>query len=110
MNENNAMRRYYAANNYYGSPTATGFANTWFVLAFSTRVARDHYVQESGALPCRAIRREEVSRYVMRRPEPFTRQRYALVTAPNTIPGCIGEVSVCEPDCPQYIHDFSGDV
>jgi len=57
------MRHYYAADNYYGSETSVGFANTWYVLAFRSKKERDDYVSASHNLSARAIKSSEVKKY-----------------------------------------------
>ena len=57
------MRTYYAADNHYGSETDLGFANTWYVISFASKAARDAYVANSEKRSTRAIRAGEVRQY-----------------------------------------------
>ena len=57
------MRHYYAADNYYGSENAIGFANTWYVVEFATKQERNKYVATSHKLSTRAIRAKDVRKY-----------------------------------------------
>lgn len=87
--------RFYAANNDYGTETSIGFSNTWAVLAFGTRQARDHYVAQSNSLAARAIKRKEVTRYINRTPAPFSGEHYALIMPIHEdIPGFLGTIEV----------------
>ncbi len=82
---------YYAAINGYASDSDVGFANTWGILAFETRTARDDYVNQAPDLATRAIKRAEISRYIGS-PKPFSGQRYMLGVPARDIPGVRGEV------------------
>jgi hypothetical protein len=57
------MCTYYAADNHYGSETDIGFANTWYVISFASKVARDAYVANSNKRSTRAIKAREVRQY-----------------------------------------------
>ncbi len=103
---------FYAAINSYASETDIGFANTWGVLAFSTRAARDAYVESAIDLATRAITRREISNYTSRQPRPFTGERYIIEHTPRTLDGCapdgmIGAVTVGYPDDACYIRDLN---
>lgn len=103
---------FYAATNSYASETSTGFANTWGVLAFSTRAARDAYVASATDLATRAITRREITQYVSRKPRPFTGERYIIERTPRTLDGCapdgmIGAVAVGYRDDACYIRDLN---
>jgi len=102
-------KKYYAAVNQYGSPTSLGFANTWDVLVFNGRLARDAYVDAADDLATRAIARVEVIAYVMNtdsngnstQPKPFTNEYWGIVEdIPSYInprpQSCIGSIAVCD--------------
>jgi hypothetical protein len=94
---------FYAAINTYATELDTGFANTWGVLAFETRAARDEYVKGATDLATRSITKDDIKHYV-RAVRPFTCERYIIAHTPQTIDGSgpsglIGEVTVgCEND------------
>jgi len=97
---------HFAANNHYGSETDRGFANTWYVIAFESKAARDEYIEQSKSLAATAITRREVSAHVTRAPKPFTPERYAIIQLARDIPGAIGEVSAATPQDAGYISDL----
>lgn len=78
---------FYAAINSYATPTSTGFANTWGVLVFATKSARDTFVDSCDDMATRAIVRKEIKEYVTRTPKPFTGERYVVEHTPSTIDG-----------------------
>lgn len=82
---------YYAADNFYASPTTVGFANTWFVSGFATRAARDAYVADSDGMAARAITRRELRKYAERDtiPHGFDAGRSAMVVR-------IGDAGECQ--------------
>lgn len=103
------MRRYYAADNGYGTNTNIGFSNTWYVLVFGSRAARDHYVDTVESRAARAITRRQVPHYAANwhmtqnrliRPAPFTREYWGIepMEYGPCPPGCIGRVVVAHPD------------
>lgn len=103
---------FYAAINTYASETDTGFSNTWGVLAFSTRAARDAYVESAIDLATRAITRREISNYTSRQPRPFTGERYIIERTPRTFDdsapdGLIGAVAVGYPNDGGYIRSLN---
>lgn len=70
---------WYAVLNSYADPDTGwgGFGNTWVVFAFGTKAERDDFVRRDPA--AHAIRREDIPRYAfrsLRRPRPFTPERY----------------------------------
>jgi hypothetical protein len=86
---------FYAAINTYATETSSGFANTWGVLAFETRAARDSYVRSRADLATRAVTRKEIPQYVNGEIKPFTGERYMLgLAARDDIDGLLGEVYV----------------
>jgi hypothetical protein len=103
---------FYAAINTYATETDMGFSNTWGVLAFETRAARDAYIDSADDLATRAITRRAVTQYVSRKPRPFTGERYIIEHTPRTLDGCapdgmIGAVAVGSPDDACYIRDLN---
>ena len=99
--------RYYVAENGYGSSTSRGFANTWNVLVFDSKSARDKYVAASNNITTQAIKRTEAPRYATNynlstnreyRPEPFTGEFWGIVPLYRDVEveGCLGELEVCE--------------
>ena len=62
---------YFAAENSYGSPSSTGFSNTWEVLAFDSKLNRDNWVDSRKTLSARAIARKDIHKYVDA-PRPFS--------------------------------------
>jgi hypothetical protein len=54
---------YYAAVNAYSSETSVGFANTWGVIGFATKSARDEYVDGAKDRATRSITSKEVTKY-----------------------------------------------
>lgn len=95
----------FAANNRYATNTSTGFANTWYVLAFEDQQSRDAYVSHAQGLAVKAIAKAEISRYVPA-PKPFTVARRAIGLAASEWPGLIGEVCVCVQSDANYLRDL----
>jgi hypothetical protein len=58
------MRKFFAAYNQYGSETSIGFANTWEVIAFTSKKARDEFVENSNDISFRKIKKKEIGYYV----------------------------------------------
>ena len=57
--------RFFAARNQYGSDTSVGFNNTWDVLCFPSRAARDRFVDDNSSdMSVRAITKKEVTLYL----------------------------------------------
>jgi len=56
-------KQYYAADNHYGNESSIGFANTWYVLAFASKAARDDFVDGSDKASTRAIKASEIKQY-----------------------------------------------
>lgn len=89
--------RYYAADNLYGSDTSIGFTNTWRVMVFSSKAARDDFV-ENGNRSTRSIKRREIGQYIPA-PKPFTGEARVLNTwmdeyQSKVIPGFVGQVII----------------
>ena len=91
-------KKYYAADNLYSSETSVGFANTWFVIAFSSKKSRDQFVMERKGVAIRPIKRSEISRYTDHIKH-FSGMRKAIAVniSPydeyvEDIPGMIGQV------------------
>ena len=98
------MKKYYAAENYYGSDTSVGGYNTWFVVAFTSKQARDKWVDDQEPMSARAIRRVEVTKYQTqggcKEPMRFTDQywgfRNILEYTDQHPDGYIGHLEVCD--------------
>lgn len=75
------MAIHYAATNQYASESDIGFANTWIVVAFHSRKARDSFVSEATDIATKAIKRREIGRYIAR-PKPFTGRYWAIDSTP----------------------------
>lgn len=95
----------FAANNTYSNETSTGFANTWYVLAFEDAASRDAYVANAKGLAVKAMAKTDISRYVPA-PKPFSGAKRAIGLAAVEIPGLIGEVCICYPNDANYIRDL----
>jgi hypothetical protein len=90
------MRRYYySAESAHGSRDSRGFGNDTIVRAWSSRAARDRYVDETDNLSLYAILRKDVpfqaTNYNMNtgeysRPRPYTYQRW-IIRLDDTIDG-----------------------
>lgn len=86
---------HFAAINTHASETSIGFANTWGVLAFETKKARDAYVDASTDMATRAITRSEIGKYCQGDVKPFSGDRYMIGLSPREeIEGLIGEVYI----------------
>lgn len=71
-------RHYYLAINSYSTESSIGFSNTWRVLVYKTRTARDVAFDEHSGLGIKKITKKEISRYMSGRPSPFTGQRFCI--------------------------------
>lgn len=91
------MKKFYMAHNYMGSQYSQGFANTWEVWVFSSKVARDDYIKNSLNITDKAISKSQVKDYADK-PKPFSGQRRAIETrySPNgkDIAGLLGTVGL----------------
>ena len=85
------MTMFYAAINSYATETSTGFSNTWGVLAFETKAARDSYIADASDLATRSIARKEIGKY-LGEIKPFCGQRFMIGLTAREIDGCVGEV------------------
>jgi hypothetical protein len=97
---------YYAAINQYSNETSIGFSNTWGVLAFESKEARDRYVNNVRDLATRSITRKQIKDYVSE-VKPFSGERYMIGMLPRDIEGCIGEVYVGYENDGQAIRPLS---
>ena len=104
------MKKYYAAENHYGSENSIGGYNTWFVLAFDSRQHRDEWVDNQKTLSARAIRRDEAIRYQRqggssKEPIPFTDQYWGFRPyweySDKQPIGYIGHLTVCDSNWEQ---------
>lgn len=102
-------KTYFAAGNSFASETDVGFDNTWYVLAFDSRKARDDYVSIARDLATRAIRRDQVTAYAenlclntnkTNSPKPFSGEYWGIVECYDwklsEIDGIIGQVEKCD--------------
>ena len=95
----------FAANNHYATDTNTGFANTWYVVAFADKQSRDEYVSKAQGMAVKAITKAEISHYVPA-PKHFSGAKRAIGKAFPEWPGMIGEVYVCHPNDANYLRDL----
>ena len=51
------MKKFYAAENRYGSETSYGFSNTWDVYVFKSKKGRDNWVDSRPTLTAKKIKR-----------------------------------------------------
>lgn len=107
------MKLYYAADNGFSSETDVGFFNTWYILAFDSKITRDKYVRESRQLGAHAIKKNKIKEYLRDKPRPFTKERYAIVLSamhchpkPYVPEGLIGEVKITYRWDPEYLQDL----
>lgn len=56
-------KSFYAADNSYGSETDIGFSNTWYVIRFASKAARDELVSASTKRSTRVIKAAEINAY-----------------------------------------------
>lgn len=86
--------KYYAVNNTYSTESSLGFTNTWFVLVFDSKTARDEYVANSPRLAARAIKRTEIGEYI-EAPKPFSGKCWRVFcdSACDT-KGLVGEIII----------------
>lgn len=103
---------FYAAINTYATETSTGFANTWGVLAFETRAARDYYVNSRFDRATRTITRKEIPQYINGEIKPFSGARYIIEHTGQTIDGSgpdglIGAVAIGFPNDAGRIRDLN---
>jgi hypothetical protein len=109
------MKRYFAGQSAHGSSSSHGFSNDWDVYAFSSKAARDAFVEKSDNLSCVAIKFCDVTNKARNwslthneynEPKPFSREFWAIMPRmdedENHIEGCIGIVDVCDEDHPFY--------
>ena len=99
------MKRYYAKVNSYASDISHGFGNTWDVLVFDSKQARDRFVENDYRVNTQAIKRSEITKVAANwsmsfneyiKPRPFTRDYWGIDTyEDNDIDGYIGVVEVC---------------
>ena len=97
-------KRYFSRESSHGSSSSFGFANDTIVLVFSTREARDRYVERSRNLSCRAIRASEATKeaanqrgYDDGHPAPFSNECWIIREPfdPERVPaGCIGSLEI----------------
>jgi hypothetical protein len=96
------MPRYYAATNLYATEDSIGFYNTWCVLVFGNKKARDRFVESATDLATRPISRSSIGLYI-NSPKPFSGQAYVIhpisfVNPENKTPGLLGHVVVDDPE------------
>ena len=98
------QKRYFSSESAHGSSTSFGFANDTIVLVFSTRKARDRYVERSRNLSCKAIRASEATSEAANqsmtdnddgRPRAFTIECWVITDWHGSYPeGCIGHLDI----------------
>ena len=54
---------FYAAVNRYATGVSVGFANTWGVIGFATKKARDNFVNHAKDMATRPIKYDEIRIY-----------------------------------------------
>jgi hypothetical protein len=98
---------FYAATNSYATNTSIGFSNTWNVHVFATRIARDNFVRKATDVATRAITRKDISKYLERKPRPFTSEAYVIANQQlfdaELIDGYIGRIEIDNAECYGYI-------
>lgn len=109
------MPTYYAATNSYADDFSVGFSNTWNVMAFDSKAARDAFVASRTDAATRAIPKREVTKYASNwnnlkneynRPKPFSCEYWGIVDdlleySPHGAPdGYLGTVEVCDDYSP----------
>lgn len=88
---------------FYATYNPERFHNTYQVLAFNSKKARDEFVEKTNYT--KAIRRKELRQY-LDDPKPFSGERFLIDTSikdwfkieGKQIPGLIGQVVVKHPD------------
>lgn len=91
------MKRFYAAENEYGTKASAGFGDQWYVLAFNNKVDRDNWVISRNTITARNIKRKHVLNYCngnidgLKRPDDFWGILNIGLT--SKIPGCMGKVT-----------------
>ena len=58
------MAKAYALWNHYGTPTGTGFDNTWSAFSFDDRAQRDAWLVGRVDMASRACTRKEASKHL----------------------------------------------
>lgn len=71
-------RRWYAAQNSYASECSSGFGNTWHVIVFDSKKARDNFVDSDYRVNTHSITKKEVTSYIHNSPKPFSGQAYVI--------------------------------
>lgn len=105
------MKIFYSAESARGSRSSRGFSNDTTVKCFSSKIARDNYVDASINISCESILARDATKYATNysltgngtnAPQPFTDQRWAIVNAAysgqrdddNDVDGFIGTLEV----------------
>jgi hypothetical protein len=71
------VRKYYSAHNHYATDTSLGFANTWYVIAWSSTAARAACLNSCDDWASRKIRRDQIRKYT-KEVKPFSGEGYRL--------------------------------
>ncbi len=105
-------KRYFAAESAHGNESSHGFSNDTIVRVFSSRTARDAYVEESRNVSCHAIAARLATSFAANwsmthncniAPRPFSEEFWGIVTdADNDLSCCLGTLEVCRPDDEQF--------
>ena len=93
--------KYLAAFNYYGNQTSMGFANTWKIYVFKSRLTRDTFVNalRETNITARTITRKDLSQYCQRSPKPFSGEAYVICDQDRNFgKGYLGYVTVDNPE------------
>jgi len=101
------MKKYYAAENHYGSDISHGFYNTWYIMAFDSKAHRDEWVESRNTLTAQPIKREHCTDWLLTHdcegPHPFTRERWILdpwgYGTPEPPEGFVGTLTVDRGHC-----------
>jgi|GEM_PF-2570572 len=101
-------KRFYTAESVHGSESSMGFANDTIVSVFSSKAARDKYVQESRNVSCTAILAKEATKYAANyslirnkeiKPDPFSGEYWGVCNwIDENIEGYLGTLGICNQD------------
>ena len=97
------MLRFFAKDNHYGSQTSEGFGNTYYVLAFDSKAARDAYVESrrEQSIAAGPVLKKDVTTFVSSTPRRYSTEYYGIADVSGRaalIDGCIGYVEVYNDD------------
>ena len=106
------MKKFYVAENSYGSQTSRGFANTWDVLVFDCKKNAKKYVNESKNITVKIIKKTEVIKYAKNwnltkncytEPKKFSSEYWGITNGNydinmTDVTGYVGQIAVCNDD------------